>query len=192
MAKKLLNPNTLLNPTPVVMASCKVPGKPPNLITLAWVGVACSSPPILSIAVRPSRYSYDLIKDSGEFVIVVPNEAMVEAVDYCGVVSGRKVDKFAETGLRAIPAIHVQAPLVEQAPINLECKVVQMIELGVHHLFLGEILAVHVDEEILTDKDGIDTEKSLPIAYCYGSKEYRGLGKLLGTNGFSVKKKKVP
>jgi len=188
MTKKRIAPDTLLNPMPVVMASCQLPNDKPNLITLAWAGVACSKPPMISIAIRPSRYSYDIIKKTGEFVIVIPDRKMLEAVDYCGCVSGRKVDKFEKTGLTPIAASEITPPLVLQAPVNLECKVSQILALGVHHLFLGEILAVHLDDNVSTEGKKIDVTVSNPIVYCYGSREYRAVGEKLGTHGFAMKR----
>ena len=187
MAKKQIAPDTLLNPMPVVMASCQLPGQRPNLITLAWAGIACSKPPTISIAIRPSRYSFDIISQTREFVVVVPDEKMIEAVDYCGTRSGRDVDKFEKTGLTPVPATQVAAPLVDQAPVCLECRVSQILDLGAHHLFLGEIVAVHVDEAVMTEKNRIDPELSRPVVYCYGAHEYRALGKALGHHGFSKK-----
>ena len=188
MTKKRIAPDTLLNPMPVVMVSCQLPGEKPNLITLAWAGIASSKPPTISIAIRPSRYSFEIIKKTGEFVIAVPDKSMVEAVDYCGCVSGREVDKFAKTGLTPIEASEVKPPLVAQAPINLECKVSQLLDLGAHHLFLGEVVAVHVDEKVTSEGIKIDVDLSSPIVYCYGSHEYRAVGEKLGTHGFAMKR----
>ena len=188
MAKKQLPPDTLLNPMPVVMACCQLPGQKPNLITLAWAGIASSKPATISVAIRPSRYSFEIINQTREFVIVVPNEGMIEAVDYCGCVSGRDVDKFKETGLTPEPAVHVAPPLVVQAPINLECKVSRILDLGAHHLFLGEVVCVHVDEAVMSEGKKIDVDLSSPVVYSYAAHEYRALGKPLGTHGFARKK----
>jgi flavin reductase (DIM6/NTAB) family NADH-FMN oxidoreductase RutF len=188
MPKIELRPDTLLNPMPVVLASVAAPDQKPNLITLAWVGIASSDPPSVSIAIRPSRYSFELLQKSGEFVIAVPNAEMVEAVDYCGVVSGREVDKFAATGLTPLPASQIGAPLVAEAPVNLECKVTHQIDLNVHHLFIGEVVAVHVEESLSPEGKKLDIEASSPIVYCYASHEYRKVGEVIGTHGFAKKK----
>ena len=188
MAKITLRPDTLLNPMPVVMACVQEPGGKPNLITLAWAGIASSDPPSISIAIRPSRYSFEILKKTGEFVIVVPSAEMIEAVDYCGVVSGRNEDKFAATGLTPLPATEVAPPLVAEAPINLECKTTHVLDLGAHHLFIGQVLAVHVEENLTGDGMKLDVEKSSPIVYCYGSHEYRKVGEVIGKHGFTKKK----
>ena len=188
MTFKKLNPDTLLNPMPVVMASCQLPGEKPNLITLAWAGIASSKPPTISIAIRPSRYSFGVINKTKEFVIAVPDESMIEAVDFCGCVSGKDVDKFKRTGLTPITAERVSPPLVAQAPINLECKVIKVVDLGAHHLFLGEVVTVHVDRKVTGDKKKIDVDLSSPVVYCYGAHEYRGVGKKLGVHGFAMKR----
>lgn len=188
MPKVELTPTTFLNPMPVVLAGCRLPDKPANLITLAWAGIASSKPPSVSIAIRPSRYSFSIISETREFVIAVPDESMIEAVDYCGCISGREVDKFSKTGLTAQKATKVDAPLVGEAPINMECKVSHIIDLGVHHLFIGEIVALHVESEVLTDGKMINNEVFKPVVYSFGAHEYRAIGKTLGTHGFARKR----
>lgn len=185
MSKVQLQPDTMLNPMPVILVSCLKEGAKPNLITLAWTGVACSKPPMISIAIRPDRFSHEIISQSGEFVIAVPNAEMIKAVDMCGTVSGRSVDKWNLTGLTPLAADRVKAPLVAEAPLNLECKVAQVLQLGAHDLFIAEVVAVHAEERVVTEKGGIDTDKSAPVVYCYGSHEYRALGRSLGRYGFS-------
>lgn len=185
MAKTSKRPSTYLYPVPVVLATCGT--DKPNIITLAWVGTVCSDPPMLGIGVRPERYSHGLIQETGEFVVNIPGEEMLEITDGCGHVSGRDVDKFATFGLTPQPASEVKAPLIAQCPVNIECKVVQQIPLGAHDLFLGEIVAVHVDEAVLDEKGRrIDYDKAKPFVLTFA--EYRGLGDAIGTYGCSVKR----
>jgi flavin reductase (DIM6/NTAB) family NADH-FMN oxidoreductase RutF len=185
MTKTLLKAGTQLYPNPAILASCG-PVDKPNIITLAWVGTVCSSPPMLSIGVRPSRYSNGLIKASNEFVINVPTAAMVRVTDYCGQVSGRDVDKFASTNLHAEPATAVGTVTIVECPLNIECRVTQVMALGSHDLFLAEVLAVQASPAILGSKGNVDLGKADPLAF--GNNQYWSLGKLLGTYGFSVKK----
>ena len=145
MSRQVWKGSTLLNPEPPVLVSCGAPEKP-NLITVGWTGTICTQPPMLSISVRPERYSHHLIKESGEFVVNLPTESLVRAIDWCGVKSGRDVDKFAAMHLTAVPAAKVGTVLVEESPVNLECKVTQVIPLGSHDLFLAECVAVDVDD----------------------------------------------
>ena len=145
MSRQVWKGSTLLNPEPPVLVSCGSPDKP-NLITVGWTGTICTQPPMLSISVRPERYSHHLIKESGEFVVNLPTESLVRAIDWCGVKSGRDVDKFAAMHLTAVPAAKVGTVLVEESPVNLECKVTQVIPLGSHDLFLAECVAVDVDD----------------------------------------------
>ncbi|MEM2897110.1 MAG: flavin reductase family protein [Candidatus Bathyarchaeia archaeon] len=172
-------------PCPVVLVTCvNSEGKPnTNIITLAWVGVVCSDPPMLSLSIRPQRYSYELIEDSREFVVNIPSENILKEVDFCGMVSGREVDKFFETKLTPEPAEKVKPPLIRECPVNIECVVKKKIPLGVHHLFLGEVVRVHVDRDILDEKERIDFTKVTPFVYNQG--EYWGLHKKIGSHGFS-------
>lgn len=176
-----------LAPVPVVLVSCgDGERKPRNLVTVAWCGIVCSEPPQLSIALRPERYSYGIIRELGEFVVNVPRASMAAAVDSCGVVSGRTVDKFARYGLTPQAASLVSAPLVAEAPINLECKVEKFLELGSHDLFIGRIVAVDVDAELVDDKGAFDVARADLLGYTHG--HYRRLGEDLGRFGFSVRK----
>ncbi len=185
MAKISKRPSTYLYPVPVVLVTCGT--KKPNIITLAWVGTVCSDPPMVGIGVRPGRYSHDLIEETGEFVINIPGEDLLEVTDRCGHVSGRDVDKFATFGLTAEPASEVKTALVAECPVNMECKVVQKISLGAHDLFLGEIVAVHVDEAVLDEKRRrVDYGKAKPFVLTFA--DYRGLSEPIGTYGYSVKR----
>lgn len=186
MAKMLWKPGNMLYPLPVVMVSCRDGEGKPNIITIAWTGTVCSDPPMVSISVRKERHSYDIIKKSGEFVINLTTEALVKETDYCGVRSGSKVDKFAETGLTAVPGTRVNAPLIAEAPVNLECRVTEVKELGSHDMFLAEVVAVHADEAYMDEQGRFDLSLAKPIVYSHGT--YYCLGKPLGTFGYSVKK----
>lgn len=176
----------MLYPLPVVMVSVADKEGKPNIITIAWTGTVCSNPPMVSISVRPERYSYNVIKESGEFVINLTTKDLTYATDYCGVKSGRDVDKFKEMGLTALPGKEVKAPLIGESPVNIECKVTQVIPLGSHDMFLAEVVAVHVDEKYMDEKGKFHLEKAEPIAYSHG--DYLATGELLGTFGYSVKK----
>lgn len=168
MAKKVLPPQTLLYPVPVALVSCGELGGKKNIITLAWVGVVNSEPPMVGIGVRPSRYSHELISKTREFVVNLPRADQVKAVEVCGSTSGCTSDKFAATGLTAVPGAKVRAPLIAECPVNLECRVQQIVNLPTHDLFLAEIVAVHVAEEVLDGHGRIDPDKARPLAYCNG------------------------
>ena len=155
---------------------------------MGWTGTICTQPPMLSISVRPERYSHHLIKESGEFVVNLPTESLVRAIDWCGVKSGRDVDKFAAMHLTAVPAAKVGTVLVEESPVNLECKVTQVIPLGSHDLFLAECVAVDVDERLLDESGKLCLNKAKLIVYSHG--DYLALGRKLGSFGYSVRKKK--
>ena len=186
MSEQVWRGSTLLNPEPAVLVSCGSMEKP-NLFTVAWCGTVCTQPSMVSISVRPERHSYGLIKESGEFVINLTTEALVRATDWCGVKSGRDVDKFAACGLTAAPAAKVSAPLLAESPVNMECKVTQIIPLGSHDLFLAEVVACDVDESLLDEKGKLCLDKAKLITYSHG--EYFTLGKQLGTFGYTVRKK---
>lgn len=185
MAKVSLKPGTYLYPVPAVMVTCG-PLDKANIITLAWVGTVCSDPPMVGISIRPSRYSHGLVKQYGEFAVNLPTAELAHATDYCGVVSGRKVDKFAQTGLTPMPAKAVATAIIAECPVNIECRVAQVLSLGSHDLFLGEIVAVQADEAVLQGRREIDLTRAEPLAY--GSGRYWSLGQLLGTHGYSARK----
>ena len=186
MSKQLWKPGNMLYPLPVVMVSVADKEGKNNIITIAWAGTICSNPPMVSISVRPERYSYDIIKETGEFVINLTTKDLTYATDYCGVKSGRDVDKFKEMGLTALPGKEVKAPLIAESPVNIECKVTQVIPLGSHDMFLAEVVAVHVDEKYMDENGKFHLDKAEPIAYSHGA--YLATGELLGTFGYSVKK----
>ena len=182
MSKVTKKPSTILYPVPAVLVSCGV-GEQANIITLAWVGTVASQPPAVGIGVRPNRHSHGLIKSAGEFVVNLPTTAQVKWLDYCGVVSGRDQDKWAACGFTPAPASQVQVPLIAECSVNIECQLQHTVSLGSHDLFIGEVLAVHVDEAILDDQGHLDLAKARPVAYLNG--EYREVGERLGTFGFS-------
>jgi flavin reductase (DIM6/NTAB) family NADH-FMN oxidoreductase RutF len=171
--------STALYPLPAVLVSCGV--ERPNIVTLAWVGTLCSDPPSLGIGVRPERHSHSLIADAGEFVVNLPSAAQVGIVDYCGQVSGRDVDKWASCGLTPAPAQSVRVPLIAECPVALECRVSQQLSIGTHDLFVGEVLAVQADEEMLGERGQVDFAHADLLAYAGG--HYRRLGELLGRYG---------
>lgn len=187
MAKQSFKPGNMLYPVPVVMISVKGKDGKDNIITVAWTGTICSDPPMVSISVRPERHSYQMIKESGEFVINLTTKDLVSATDYCGVKSGRDIDKFKEMKLTKVKAQVVNAPLIEESPVNLECRVTEVKELGAHHMFLAEVVAVNVDDKYMDETNKFHLEQADLIAYSHGS--YYTLGDLLGTFGFSVRKK---
>ena len=171
------------------MVSCQLEDKP-NIITLAWTGVVCSEPPMISISIRPSRYSFDIIKRTKEFVLNAVNESLIMQADFCGSNSGRNVDKFKRLNLTPLEADKVRVPLIGQSPINLECQVRNIIELGTHHLFIGEVVATHVDETYLDSEGKPDIAKIKPVVYCTKASQYwGGLSKVLGTYGYTAKRK---
>ena len=187
MSKIVWKGGALSAPLPPVMVSCS-DGEKDNIITIAWTGIVNTIPPKTYISVRPSRHSYNMIKESGEFVINLTPASLIKTADYCGIYTGAKVDKFAKCGLTKGKASQVSAPLIEECPLSLECRVTDIIPLGSHHMFLADILAVDVDDSLL-DKDGkLHLERAGLAAFAHG--EYFELGKKIGSFGFSVKKKK--
>ena len=186
MAKQIWKPGNMLYPLPAVMVSVADKEGNPNIITVAWAGTVCTKPPMVSISVRPERYSYHMIDETGEFVINLTTEKLAYATDYCGVRSGKDVDKFKELHLTPEKAEYVNAPLIAESPVNIECKVVKKETPGSHHIFLAEVKAVHVDDAYMDQKGRFALEKTDPIVYVHG--QYYSLGKLLGTFGYSVKK----
>lgn len=190
MGKQYFKPGNMLYPVPVVMVSCKREGERPNIITVAWAGTVCTKPAMLSISVRPERYSYGIIEESGEFVVNLVTKELVYAADYCGVKSGREIDKFKAAGLTQLPSVQIAAPGIMESPVNLECVVKEKKELGSHHLFLAEVVNVAVDDAYL-DKEGRFRLNAAGLA-AYSHGEYRALGDFIGRFGYSVQKQKAP
>ncbi len=189
MAKRSLNPGTLLSPVPAVMVSCGS-GEEKNIITIAWTGIVNSNPPMTYVSVRQSRHSHHLIEESGEFVINVTTEDMAFATDYCGVKSGRDVDKFKEMNLTPVPGEKVSCPMIAESPVNLECKVVEVHRYPSHDMFVAEIVALHVDESIFDEKGKMPVEELGLLAYAHG--HYLGVKrKPIGRFGYSVMKPKT-
>ena len=188
--RMLWKPGNMVYPVPAVMVTAADREGKSNIITIAWTGTVCTNPPMAYISVRPERYSYGMLKETGEFVINLTTEKLVKATDYCGVKSGRDTDKWKETGLTPIPAQEVNVPLIKESPVNIECRVSEIRELGSHHMFLARVVAVDVDEAYLNEQGRFELQKAAPIVYSHG--EYYGLSSLLGTFGYSVRKKTVP
>ena len=158
----------MLYPLPAVMVSCAEEGKNDNIITVAWTGTVCTNPPMAYISVRPDRYSYDMIKNSGEFVINLTTKDLVKAVDYCGVRSGRDVDKFKEMHLTKESANYVKAPLIKECPVNIECKVKEIKELGSHHMFLADVVGVNIEQDLLDETGKFHLNQANLVMYSHG------------------------
>ena len=189
MAKIEWKPGNMLYPLPVALVSCGFKPEDYNIITIAWTGTINTNPPMVSISVREERHSYKIIKDTGEFVINITTEKLVKAADWCGVRSGKKFNKFKETGLTPGKTSKLNTILIEESPVNIECKITQEIKLGSHSMFLAEVVAVDVDEKFLDKNTGkFDLRQTNPVTYVHGS--YYNLGENLGRFGFSVRKKK--
>lgn len=186
MAKTMIKPSEDLFPLPTVLVTVQEEGKAPNIITISWTGIVNSTPLMIYIAVQTKRHSYPMLKESMEFVINIPSEDLWQKSDYCGFVSGRNVDKFKETGLTPIPAGLVQAPLIKECPVNIECKVTQIIPLPSNHVFIAEVIAVHYDDEVLDDQGVPDMERIKAFSYCRGN--YQANGRFLGLFGESRRK----
>lgn len=187
MSKQIWKPGNMLYPLPVVMVSVADKEGKQNIITIAWTGTICSDPPMVSISVRPERYSYHMIKETGEFVINLTTKELAFATDYCGVKSGRDVDKFAAMQLTPVRGEKVKAPLIAESPVNLECKVTEVKHLGTHDMFMAEVVCVHADEKYMDEQNRFHLEMADPIVYSHGT--YMTMGKKIGTFGYSVRKK---
>jgi len=187
MGKQFWKPGNMLYPLPVVMVSCTDGKGRDNIITVAWAGTICSDPAMLSISVRPERYSYSMLKETGEFVVNLVNKDLVFATDYCGVKSGRDVDKFKEMGLTKNASRYVKAPGIAESPVNLECRITESRLLGSHEMFQAEILGVTVDEQYMDEGGRFCLNHSQLVTYSHG--EYFCLGEKLGKFGYSVQKK---
>lgn len=189
MSKVAWKGGALLGPLPPVMVSCG-DGERDNIITVAWTGITCTHPPKTYISIRPTRHSYPIIRETGEFVINLAPASLVRSVDYCGIYTGAKVDKFAKCGLTREPAREVKCPLIAESPLSLECRVTDVIPLGSHDMFLADIVAVDVDETLLDEKGALQLSRAGLAAFAHG--EYFELGRRIGRFGFSAAKKKAP
>ena len=189
MSKIIWKPGTMIYPLPAVMVSCGSLPEEYNIITVSWTGTICTDPTMCYISVRPGRHSYNIIKKNGEYVINLTTKTLAFATDWCGVKSGKDHKKFSEMGLTPIPASKIKAPLIKESPVNIECIVKEIKELGSHHMFISEVVAVNADEKYFDKKTGLfklnDTD---PICYSHG--KYYETGKLIGKFGYSVEKKK--
>lgn len=187
MAKQIWKAGNMVYPLPAVMVTCRDKDGNDNIITVAWTGTICTNPAMAYISVRPERHSYNMIKETGEFVINLTTKELTFATDYCGVKSGRDVDKFKECKLTKENAVHVNVPMIKESPVNIECKVERIDELGSHHMFMARVLAVHADEKYMDELGKFDLAKSQLIVYSHG--EYYSMGEKLGAFGYSIKKK---
>lgn len=188
MSKVTWKPGTFLYPIPVVMVSCG-DMKNSNIITVAWTGIANTDPAMVYISVRKERHSYEIIKNSKEFVINLTNQKLVKATDWCGVKTGAKVDKFKEMHLTKEKSNFVKCPQIKESPVSVECQVVEEKDLGSHTMFLAKVVAINADEKYIDEKGAFDISKCDLIAYANGG--YYTLGKKIGKFGFSVQKKKL-
>lgn len=186
MSRQNWKPGNMLYPLPVVMLSCQRENEKPNIITVAWAGTICSDPVMVSVSIRKERYSYPIIKETGEFVINLVNKDITFATDYCGVKSGRDVDKFKQMNLTAVPSAVVKCPSIGESPLSLECKVKEIKELGSHDMFIAEVVNVSVDEKYMDESGKFNLNDTDLIAYSHG--EYFTLGDYVGKFGYSVKK----
>lgn len=188
MAKQVWRGGNMLYPLPAVMVSCADASGASDIVTVAWTGTICTNPPMLYVSIRPERASYQLIRESGEFVVNLTTRRLQRACDWCGVRSGRDYDKWAECGLTPAPAAKLElAPVIAESPVNIECKVTEVKELGSHHMFLASVEAVQVDESLVDAWGRLDLVRAGLTAYSHG--EYFELGQRLGTFGYSVRKK---
>ena len=187
MSKVIWKPGCFVYPIPAVMVSCGTVENS-NIITVAWTGILNTNPAMVYISVRPTRHSYKLIKEQGEFVINLTNEKLAYATDWCGVKTGEKVDKFKEMNLHKEKAKFVKCPLIKESPVSIECKVKEIKELGSHHMFIAEVLSIDADDKYINEKGAFDISKCNLITYANGN--YYTLGKKLGKFGFSVQKNK--
>ena len=188
MTKQHWKPGTMIYPIPAVMVSCGHEPEEYNIITIAWTGTINSKPPMCYISVRPERYSYEIIKSTGEFVINLTTEKLAKATDWCGVRSGSKYNKWEKMNLTPAPAKIVKAPIIAESPVNVECVVKDIIELGSHHMFTAEVVNVSVDDTFLDDTGKFSFANARPLVYNHG--HYFGLGDVIGKFGWSVQKKK--
>ena len=186
--KQIWKPGNMLYPLPAVLVSLRDEAGRDNILTVAWTGTVCTNPPMLYISIRPERYSYRILRERGQFVVNLTTEELAWATDYCGVTSGRDVDKFAACHLTREEAVRIDAPMIGESPVNIECRVTEVQELGSHHMFLAKVEAVHASEKYMDETGKFALEKAKPITYSHGI--YYMLGRKLGTFGYSVRKKK--
>ena len=189
MGREIWKPGNMLYPLPVVMVSCRRPNEKANIVTVAWTGTICSDPAMLYISLRKSRYSYDIIKETGEFVVCLATKELCHALDFCGVKSGRDIDKFAACGLHELEMSTVSAPGIAESPVCIECKVKEIVELGSHDMFISDVTAVQADDRYMNADGKFDLALADPIVYSHG--DYYTLNEKIGKFGYSVKKNRV-
>ena len=189
MAKLKWKPGNMVYPLPAVLVSCGDKEGCVNLMTAAWTGTICSDPPMVYVSIRKERHSHKMIQETGEYVINLTTEDLAWATDFCGVRSGRDMDKFKEMKLTPVFGELQYAPMVEESPVSIECKVTQVMELGTHDMFMAEVVAVHVDEKYMDEKGTFYLEAAKPLVYSHG--QYFGVGKHIGGFGYAVRKKAV-
>lgn len=189
MSKLIWKPGTMIYPLPAVMVSCGSEPAEYNIITISWTGTICTDPAMCYISVRPGRHSYSIIKKNGEYVINLTTAALAFAADWCGVKSGRDHNKFSEMKLTPVRASKVAAPLIKESPVNIECIVKDILELGTHHMFISEVVAINAEEEYFDSRSGLfKLNEAVPLCYSHG--KYYETGRLIGKFGFSVERKK--
>lgn len=188
MGKQNWKPGNMLNPVPAVMVSVADKKGNNNIITVAWAGTICTNPPMLSISVRPERHSYNMIKETGEFVVNLTTEELAFACDYCGVTSGRDVNKYEKLNLTPLKMQNVNAPGISESPVNIECKVREIKELGSHHMFIADVVGVTVDDKYMDEKNKFNINETGLVMYSHG--EYFAMGEKRGKFGYSIQKKK--
>jgi len=189
MPKLIWKPGTMIYPLPAIMVSCGSEPSEYNILTVSWTGTVCTDPAMCYISVRPERHSYNIIRKTREFVINLTTKSLAYATDWCGVKSGRQYDKFKEMGLTAVPATRVKAPLIKESPVNIECIVREIVELGSHHMFISEVVAVNADDSYYNEESGaFKLRDAEPLCYVHG--KYYETGKLIGKFGYSVERRK--
>jgi len=189
MSKVSWKPGTMIYPLPAVMVSCGSKPEEYNIITISWTGTICTDPAMCYISVRPGRHSYNIIKENREFVINLTTKSLAYATDWCGIKSGKDHNKFVEMGLTPVPASKVKAPMIKESPLNIECIVKEIKELGSHHMFISEVVAVNADEEFIDKNTGLfSLDRTIPLCYSHG--KYYETGQFVGKFGFSVERKK--
>lgn len=189
MGKEIWKPGNMVYPLPAVMVTCRNKDGRDNIITVAWTGTLCTNPALVYVSIRPERYSYSIIRDTKEFAINLTTQELAWATDFCGVKSGKEIEKFKETGLKKEEASSINVSLIKESPVNIECRVKDIIPLGSHDMFIAEVLNVHADEAFMDVKGKFHLDLAKPIVYSHG--QYYCIGEKLGKFGYSVKKNKT-
>lgn len=189
MAKQKWKPGNMVYPLPAVLVSCGDKEGRVNMMTAAWTGTICSDPPMVYVSIRKERHSHSMIQETGEYVINLTTEDLAWATDFCGVRSGKNMDKFEEMHLTPVLGELKYAPMIKESPVSIECKVTQIMELGTHDMFMAEVIAVHVDDKYMDEKGTFHLEQAKPLVYSHG--QYYGMGKYIGSFGYAVRKKTI-